>query len=195
MSRIELIQGSKEWLEYRSSHITATDIGSIMALNPFKSAIALFEEKIGLRDVVITDKMKAGSEMESVALQQFIEETKLNVKPAVLVSDSHPFLMASVDGISDDGKHLVEIKCGKRAYKEAILGIIASYYNSQMQAQLFVCELDEMSFYCFNGTHGILQIVHRDQEFIDKMLIAAEKFYDNLINLREPVIECEIFNY
>ena len=195
MSRIELIQGSKEWLEYRSSHITATDIGSIMALNPFKSAIALFEEKIGLREVVITDKMKAGSAMESMALQQFIEETKFNVKPAVLVSDSHPFLMASVDGISDDGKHLVEIKCGTRAYKEASIGVIASYYNAQMQAQLFVCELDQMSFYCYNGTHGILQVVERDQDFIDKMLIAAEKFHNDLVNLREPTIECDIFNY
>ena len=195
MSRVNLIQGTQAWLEYRYNHVTATDISSIMALSPFKCAIVLFEEKTGLREIVITEKMKAGSSMEPLALQQFIEETKLNVKPAVLVSDSHPFLMASVDGISDDGKHLVEIKCGTRAYKEASKGIIAGYYNAQMQAQLFVCELDEMSFYCFNGTHGILQTVERDPDFIYKTLISAKKFYDDLIDLSEPTIECDIFNY
>lgn len=187
MKIIDLIQGTKEWLDFRSIRITASDSSSIMELNPWCSPIELWKRKLGLLpEVEENAKMKSGSEMEPIAREAFIKETGIHVEPKVVISDTYDWMLASMDGLSNDLKVGVEIKCGARSFKEAKKSYIPGYYKCQMQHQMYICELDWIYYYCFNGKEGILMKLQRDDEFINKIIEQENKFYDCLINLKEP---------
>lgn len=57
-----------------------------------------------------TSKMKEGIEMEPKIIEEFEKESgKVVTKCGFFVSESHPFLGASPDGITDSGE-LIEVK-------------------------------------------------------------------------------------
>jgi putative phage-type endonuclease len=184
--KIDVAQGSAEWLALRKEKITASDCSSIMGCNPYKSVHQLFEEKIGLIEVLENDAMRRGTEMEPLAREAFINETTIFVKPSVYVSEKHDWMMASIDGYCEYTQTLVEIKCGVRAFKEAKKGIIAPYYQAQMNHQMEVMELSWMYYYAFNGKEGILMKFDRDFDFVSDMIVKEKKFYDDMINLIPP---------
>lgn len=195
MARIpDMIQGSKSWHTLRQTKLGATSASICMNLNPWKSRLQLWEEMMGISEPApINAKMKRGTDMEEPARQAYIKESGYNVKPAILVSDIHNFMMASMDGITDDGKNAVEVKCGDKSYKEALNGFIPGYYVAQLQHQMFVCELEVIDYWCFNGKEGILIPVRRNNEFIESMIKAEKEFYHCIVNLTPPHQEYYIY--
>lgn len=184
---IDIEQGTDDWLELRQSKITATDSSVILELNPWKSKNRLWGQKIGFIDPdEENDAMRNGSAMEEEARLSFIHQIKIEVKPCIIVSDEYHFMMASMDGLSNDNQIAVEIKCGKKSFWDAKKNIIPTYYFCQMQHQMAVCNLNYMFYYCFNGKEGILINVIRDQSFIDQMIEKEWEFYKCMINLKNP---------
>ena len=186
MGKIDSKQGSEKWKALRRTKITASDASIILGVNPFKKPWQLFDEKIGFGFEIENDKMKAGSALEPLARLKYIERTGRDDSPEVWVSGEYPWMMASLDGITEDGLNLVEIKCGARSYKQAEDGLIPEYYLAQCQHQMYVCGIEIMDYWAFNGTDGILIEVVRDEKFIENMIIQEKQFYDDLINLRPP---------
>lgn len=67
--------GSPKWLEQRKEGIGGSDVASILNLSPWKSAVTLFYEKLGiLPEQEATVQMKLGTYLESGILQVFREE-------------------------------------------------------------------------------------------------------------------------
>jgi len=120
----DIIQGSKEWHQFRRTHIGASDASIIMGLNPWRSISQLWEEKIFGWEQETNDKMKAGNEMEHEARKCYQSLTNLCVNPLVCEDEIYPFLSASFDGITEDLSHAVEIKCGKGSHRMASNGRI-----------------------------------------------------------------------
>jgi putative phage-type endonuclease len=181
--RNDLVQGSQEWKFWRRKIITATDSGPIMGLST-KTPYQLWKEKLELApEPEVTEKMREGQRLEPIARKAFQVQTGHETFPMVLEND---FMGASLDGITIDLKTVVEIKCGQAAYASAEYGVIPDYYLSQMHHQMHLCEVDSMFYYAFNGSHGIVLQVKRDEGFIRKMLEAEKDFYDCIINVRQP---------
>ena len=139
MKIISLAQGSQEWLDWRKTRITATDASVIMGVNPFKNVSTLWKEKL---DIVAAptanERMLRGQELEPVARQLFIEETGIDVEPLVVESDEFYWMGASLDGINDTRKIIIEIKCpSSDTHLLAVDGSIRPYYMVQMQHQLY----------------------------------------------------------
>lgn len=175
----EFIQGSPEWLELRSRCITATDAGIILGDSPYCTPRLLWERKKGLAPPQASNEaMERGKAMEETARLAYQEMTGLFVFPQVLFHKQLNFVMASLDGLSIDGKHLVEIKCPmKPDTRYAAKGVPPPWYIPQLQHQLAVCDLEVMDYFSFDGERGIIVKVYRDQEFIDRMLKAEQAFY------------------
>jgi len=184
MVRIDVQQGTENWKKLRMSMITCTDLSSLINMNPFRSKKALFNQKIGLEEVIVNDAMRRGSENESEALRALNEELGLSLAPAVIISNEHPHLLASLDGFDD--KVIAEIKCGERSFRQAKQGIITPWYSCQINGQMLVCNLDWAYYYCWYKNESVLIKVERDEELIQRMLRASQEFYDDLINLRAP---------
>lgn len=186
---IQLQQGSQEWLSFRKNHITATDVGVILGLNPWKTPYKLWQQKLDLIDQDhVNDAMIEGSKMESKALEFFNKMVESDYKPIVLVSDKYPHLMASLDGINSEGT-ILEIKCGVKSHQDGLNKEIPSYYYSQMQHQLLVSGADHCTYLTYRADDDYtIQHVKRDEEFIKNIIVESKKFYDCLINFTAPAM-------
>jgi len=147
--------------------------------------LQLYNEKaLDMSSGFCNDAMRRGIAMEPGARLQYTFDTGTHVEPAVLIKE---WQMASVDGLSEDGTILVEIKCpGISVHEMARLGKVPEYYYPQLQHQLCVCDLDKMHYYSFDGSAGILLEVFRDDAFIKNMVDCEREFYQRLIDKIPP---------
>lgn len=184
---VDLVQGSESWKAYRKNKISATDAGALMGLNPWKTPLMLFEEKLGLREPQpINDAMREGSLMEEKAREYFVKYHTLDFKPAVLVSKKYDFAMASLDGIEEDGA-IIEIKCGVKSHEMAKNKEIPPYYYAQLQHQMMVADKTMVGYFSYRSDEdNIFWTVNRDDIFIEKMIEAEKAFFQNLMDFTPP---------
>ena len=178
-------QGSAEWLALRKTKITATDASAILGVNPWKTKFQLYNEKISdAPPAPPNERMQRGIDLEPVARDLFWLQTGEAVKPAIIVKD---WAMASLDGLSDDGAIVLEIKCpGEKDHSIALSGAVPEHYYPQLQHQIYVSGVNEMFYYSFDGFDGVAVIVRRDQEYIDRMVEEEKKFYEMLMSRTPP---------
>ncbi len=182
----EYIQGSQEWLSIRKQHVTGTDAGVIMGVNPWKTPYQLYLQKMDLSPPEKENQaMRTGTLLEPVAREWLLREHSIKCDPEVVFKD---FMMASLDGLSECGTFIVEIKCGKKSFEQASDGEIPEYYLYQMLHQMAVCDLDIVKYVCFNGVTGIVIDVHRDQKLIDEMIEKEKEFYQCLLQYTPPAL-------
>lgn len=175
----EYIQGSPEWLALRRTKITATDAAIIMGVSPWKTKEQLLKEKIEGDQSEPNSKMKRGLELEPIARELFTIKTGFSVHPKVVVKD---WTMASMDGIQDNGNIAVEIKCpGPTDHALAMSGIIPAHYYPQLQHQMYVCDLEAIFYFSFDGLDGVILEVQRDDAYIDRMLEEEWEFYQQMV--------------
>ena len=86
-----------------------------MGDNRFQSPSELLYQKKNKINTEPNEKMRLGTSLEPEARDLYIEETGMLVEPLCLQSKEYSWLIASMDGITDDCSHIVEIKCGKSA--------------------------------------------------------------------------------
>jgi putative phage-type endonuclease len=187
MKIIELEQGSPEWLSWRKTVITATDASIIMGSNPWDTPYTCWQRKLGLIEEKVTnDAMERGKRLEPEARAKFIESHGIEMQPMVVESTEYDFLGASLDGISQIGGSLLEIKCGgSKLHEMAAKGEIPQYYRDQMQHQLLVTGAEKCFYYSYNGTDGICIEVLPDPDFKDKFMPKAREFW-KCVALNEP---------
>ena len=187
MKRINVDQGSKEWLKWRKTVITATDCPAIMGSSPYQTAYKCWQRKLGLIEEQASNAaMERGKHLEPIARDKFMLETGILISPAVVESEEYSFLGASLDGITEDNKIIVEIKCGgDKLHNMALNRIIPDYYLDQIQHQLLVTGAEKAYYYSFDGTSGIKIEVTRDSEFMERFLPKARSFWKG-IAINEP---------
>lgn len=185
-------QGSDEWIALRKTKVTATDAPVIMGVSHWKNRFQLYNEKISdLPFSPPNERMQRGIELEPLARDLFNMQHNVDCQPKVVVKE---WTMASLDGIDSTGKIAVEIKCpGEKDHEIAVNGRIPDHYYPQLQHQMYVCDLDKIYYFSFDGMDGVTVIVQRDQEYIDKLNEEEKKFYECLINKTPPENEETIY--
>lgn len=179
-----LIQGSADWLALRKTKITASDASVIMGVNPWVSPLKLYNEKMGLSEPrEKTFAMQRGNDLEEPARQCFEKKTGLTVFPRVVFHPENDWMMASLDGISLNEKHIVEIKCPLKFSLN-----IPDHYFAQIQHQLACTELDMCYYFVFDGTDGQFVEVNRDQQYIESLIKKENEFYQCIVNKTSPII-------
>ena len=191
MKRIHLEQGSQEWLSWRKTVITATDASIIMGSNPWDTPYKCWQRKLGLiEEKASNEAMERGKMLEPQARVHFIEKHSIDMTPAVVESTEFDFLGASLDGISDGGKLLLEIKCGgAKLHDMASRGEIPEYYRDQMQHQLLVTGANKCFYYSYNGTDGICIEVFPDPEYRAKFMPKAREFWKCVALNEAPALQ------
>lgn len=188
------IQGGADWLLLRQSMITATNISAIMGINPWATALALWEEKLGIRlPQKLNDKMAEGMALEVHARDYFNKQHQSDYEPVVLQHGEISYLMASLDGLNRKGE-VLEIKCGKGSHELAKQGIVPEYYLSQLNCQMFCANVKTAIYFSYRSDDdNYLIVVERDDVFIDKMLIEVHKFYRMLLDFTPPPLSDKDF--
>ena len=185
------IQRTPEWLEERRKHIGSSDAAAVMGLSPWKTAYMVWQDKLGLsKPIEQNEAMKRGSTMESIALEAFERERGIEMFPQIVYHKEHKFMMASLDGMSLDGKSAVEIKCpGKKSHESALDGKVPEYYMPQLQHQIACSNLDGIWYYSFDGENGVSIFVERDEVFIKNLIEVEAAFWDLVEKKIPPPLE------
>jgi putative phage-type endonuclease len=191
MKIINVEQGSKEWLSWRKTVITATDCSAIMGTNPWVTPYKCWQRKLGLiEEQKANEAMQRGSRLEPEARAQFNEVYGFDMQPAVVESSEFEFLGASLDGISALGNHILEIKCGgSKLHEQALQGLIPEYYMHQMQHQLLVTRAEKCFYYSYNGKDGVCIEVFPDDNFIEKFMPKARTFWRGVAFFEPPSLQ------
>lgn len=190
-------QGTQEWLDMRKNYIGASDSPIIMGVSPFKRSdglkktpYVLWMEKL---DLLPHEKenpaMKYGKEMEETARQSYEKIVGDYVAPKVCFHKEISYLMASLDGLSLDGKLAVEIKNANEVdHTLAKTKKVPSKYFPQVQQQMACAGLDGMHYFSYHKGEGVIVEVERDDKYLEEMYAKEKAFWDCIVNFKAPAL-------
>jgi len=195
---VDLEQGTQEWLQWRKTGITASEIAAILGLSPYKTPWQVWAEKTGLvppEDLSNNPFVAAGVAQEDTARQFFERQHDDILLPVCVKSTKYPFLKASLDGLSQDNIP-VELKVPSEATwdKVDIEGENSEafkLYYPQIQHQILVTDAScgWLVFY----RDGQLRefFIEPDPAMQDAIVQTASAFWQSIVDGKEPAKDPE----
>ena len=183
------------WLQMRKTYIGGSDIGCILGLSKYKSALDIYLEKT--TDVIEEATSEAahwGKMLEDAVTEEYTERTGLSVhKPQGLIR--HPkynFLAANIDRWVDgeNGKrHILECKTANfmKSKEWGIEGTdqIPELYLCQAAYYAAICDVEKVDIAVLIGGQDFRIYTYiSNKEFEDKLILAACTFWNNFIARR-----------
>lgn len=179
---------SPEHIEQRKTHITATDARVIMGVDKWKNAYKLYMEKKEGEKTPDNEGMRRGREREPQAIAHYEEIKGVKVKGKWVTKDG--WMGATLDGISEDGKTMVEVKNScLEDHQTALNGNIPLHYYPQLQWQMEVTGLDEMDYVSqrLEDFEPIVIVrVKRSPDYCTTMVALAKEFHARLLEDNPP---------
>lgn len=90
----------REWLKYRKSGIGGSDAGAVCGLNPYRTAMQVYQDKVSEEiEEMDNEAMRQGREFEDYVAKRFMEATGKKVRRAnaMFYNEEYPFMLADVD--------------------------------------------------------------------------------------------------
>lgn len=207
-----LEQQTVHWLEWRKSRIGSSDACIIMGSVDWSTPRELAYDKLGInprkKKRTSTHVMDLGNEFEPQARAIYELIYGKDFKPAILVSQEHPWRIASLDGYNaeDQNKRVIlEIKCVQGdTFDYAKRGELPPKYKPQVQHQLDVAKAHECHFFVAKlekkyGKYEIvdtaLVIVKPDPEYQKDLLMREFSFHQFIVNKTLPPLTERDFMY
>lgn len=176
----QLTSNTEEWLHWRRRHVGASDQTHLnYAASWSKGAAWLWDiKKQKIPELEINFAMQRGLDLESEARLAYSLKTDIEVFPAIMESSEYPFLSASLDGQSDEGR-IIEIKCpNKNDHAIALAGEIPNKYIPQLCHQMFVAEQERVDYVSFDGDTLAVVPFYRDERLVKEIIDVALWFWD-----------------
>jgi len=185
--------GSEAWLEFRKSGIGASESSAVLGLSKYKTRLQLWDEKVNGTKQKMNSAMQRGNDREAEARFWFELEYDVQLEPKMVQHETLPWKYATLDGISENGQTVVEIKwCNAGVHSEARQGKVAELYYPQVQSQLACTGLDFMYFLSCSEEFGVVDyqivVVNRDNAFIENLIEQEKAFYALMVNKIPPEI-------
>ena len=168
ISTLEMSHSS--WIDHRYESICASDAGAVLGINPYKSPVDVYMEKVTrTNDFEDNFNMWLGREMEPLIKKKFTLETGLKVRDdnKIRMDKEYPFLSTNLDGMVVGEKVPVEYKA-----LGFFDGEIPDYYFAQLQHQMMVTEAEYAYFavVCLGRSRSFnVQKVDFNEEFVKLM--------------------------
>lgn len=196
MKFVTLRQSTPEWLDWRRTGITASDVSVLFDRNPYKTEWKLWAEKSGLQaedDLDANPYVRRGKVFEHLLREHVSNDRDIGIIPVCVEHDTIPFLKASLDGLDHMGRpwefkipssrHFEEVR------KDRIDSEPAQRYWPQVQQQLLVTGAAEG--YIVFGNLGSLKDTRqcaRVMEYIVIPIPADQDFHQKIIEKSEAFL-------
>lgn len=179
----------EDFLNSRRGKIGASDACIIMGVSPWSTPYQLFRQKLDLDPPnEMKPHMQEGLDIEDEARDWFYKKTKIKVLPYQVKHKNIPYMIASLDGLSECGQVIVEIKRPSWEDHEFTKkhNIPPKKYWPQLQHQLS-CNDTKVSYYLsYYKDDPFLLTIDRDQHYIDSLIGKEAEFFYCMQNLIEP---------
>jgi putative phage-type endonuclease len=187
-------QNTPEWLELRKNYIGASDAPPIMGVSPYQTSYQLWEEKLEIASPKEqTWAMKKGHEIEENARLELERQTNLFFLPEVKFHPSIPWMMASLDAIDVEARHIGEIKfANKEDHACAKKGNVPEKYFPQLQHQLEVSQVEMGYYLSFNEDYALVK-VYRNDIYIKQLIEKEKAFWECVQEIIPPPLTDQDF--
>ena len=184
----------EEWLDGRKSLITASDAAAALGLSPFKSALKLYAEKIGLaEDGEEREAMKWGKALQGAIGSRFAEVSGRAVTEAppftIFLHPDHPRVGCTLDFFEQDGEK------GRGALETKATGIPWKdepplFYQVQLQLQVAIIGVVYGTLASFQGLYKppIWADMEANPTFVKRALGKLDEFLWRLDNRKPPEV-------
>ena len=173
------------WLQYRKKGIGGSDAGSICGLNPYSTAISVFQDKTQLQAEEKEDNeaMRQGRDLEEYVAKRFTEETGKKVRRAntIFYQEENPFMLANVDRLIVGENAGLECKTASAysadKWKD---GHIPESYEIQCHHYMAVTGADAWYIACIVlRKESYWHKIERDEEVIQMLMQIESDFWNN----------------
>jgi putative phage-type endonuclease len=186
-------QRTKEWFEQRKWRITASSVGAILGVDPYRTPADVLRAMV--RDMHGAEREFTGNiateygtfHEEGARIELAMELGQEVQKAGFVVSEEHPWLGASPDGFVND-QFVVEIKCpyslrtGEGEHKTCLE---QPQYYAQVQVQLIVTGRPAAIFYQWAPHKTKIEIIVRDREWENENLWKLRQFWLDAMEERD----------
>ena len=185
---------NEEWLRWRQKGIGGSDVAPILGISKWSSSVDIWLSKTNQKheDCVQNEAMFWGTRLEAVIRDRFREVTgkKVVEVKAILQSIDHPYMIADIDGLTEDDNGnpaILECKCVSEFKRSEWENGIPVYYRTQVEHYLAVTGLGTAYVAALIGGNSfVIREVHADKE-MQEMLIAVEAdFWCKVVNMERP---------
>ncbi|GEO26267.1 hypothetical protein AAC03nite_20520 [Alicyclobacillus acidoterrestris] len=184
----------EEWLENRRKGIGGSDIGAICGVNPWKSPMSVYLDKIGeLPPVEENDAMHFGTLLEPIVAKEYALRTGYRVQQSnkMYQHPDYPWALANVDRIilnRKRGHGILEIKTASEYQaKEWADGNVPEQYQLQLQWYLWITGFKWGAFAALVGGNKFYSFeMERNDQIIEYMVDIAERFWHGVQNRIPP---------
>lgn len=185
-----------EFLLKRRSGVGGSDAAAIIGVDPYKTALAIYESKVGESGPdIVTPAMQRGIILEPTVTELYTELTGRKVRrQAQRVHPDFPWILGNIDyqilaNGDERGTGLLEVKCpGIRNFVKIQRGGLPKQWVVQGQHYLGVFGYQWMSYAVFNA--DLWKLLHfdieRDEAFIHGLFAAETRFWKEHVELRVP---------
>lgn len=190
----------EEWLAERKKYIGASEVSAVLGVNPWKSPLSLYLEKIGVVDgKVENEHIEFGKQMEGPIREWFpkkfekAEGIKIDVRPFpyTLRHPAHEFLSATPDGCMDHPQYGIggiEIKTtSEQLWRDWEADNLPDYHYIQVQAQLLVTGWNYAYIVALVGKKLVWKLIQRNEEIMRIIVDRCSDFWrNNVLKLVPP---------
>ncbi|SMB95511.1 putative phage-type endonuclease [Desulfonispora thiosulfatigenes DSM 11270] len=175
-----------EWLKWRQKGIGGSDAAAIAGLNPWKSPISVYLDKIGQgEEVEDNERMRVGRDLEDYVATRFEEATGLKVRKrnAILAHSENEFMFANVDRLVVGEKEGLECKTtNSYSRKDWEDDNIPAHYEIQCHHYMAVTGYKAWWIACLIGNEKfVYKKIERDEEIINYLIKIEKDFWENHI--------------
>lgn len=174
----------KKRIEQRKGGIGGSDAGAIMGLNPYKSAVEVYLEKIGqMEDKEDNEAMYWGRTLEEVVAREYARRTGNKVRRVnrMLTHPEHSWMIANIDReiLTDErGVGVLECKTANQYMADQWKEGVPEAYLLQLMHYLAVTNYAWGSIAVLIGGRDFrIYDFERDYELIEMMILKESEFW------------------
>ena len=184
----------EEWLLMRKTYLGGSDLGAVIGVNKYKTALDVYLEKTSEHSPETSnDATYWGNVLEDVVAQEYSKRMNLpvEVETKLLRHPEHEFLAANIDRWVDSKRYVLECKTagfmmskewgeeGSDSIPESYL-ILSAWYAA-------ICDVPKVDIAVLIGGQDFrIYTYQRNKEFEDKLIKIACNFWHNHVEKRIP---------
>jgi putative phage-type endonuclease len=189
MKFVDIVQGTKEWHDWRGNFVTASIIPALLSASPYETAYEAVQYLRGLRAKKVSEWLtRRGNELEDPARKAIEKKMGLFLLPVCGESSKQESMAASLDGHDEYGRpHEIKVPHEKQWNDVKQRGRSSDAYRMyrwQVLCQMYVCESEVgfLHFYNDVGDELITFKITRNAEAEQIMLNAVKNAWNHKLN-------------
>lgn len=187
---------TEEWLEFRRTGIGGSDASVVCGINRYKSPVELWMEKTGQWPNQETGEAAYwGHQLESMVRDEFTKRTGIEVTlvKRILQSETHPFMLANLDGICQHpnyGTCVFEAKTASTYKSGEWEDAIPDEYVLQVQDYLAVTGYKGAFIaVLIGGNQFKWKLIEKDEELIAMLIQLEMRFWGHVQSNVPPSLD------